>query len=205
MSSKVCPKPAWGLGMHSVKPIAERCWPCNRMRGFTLVELMVTLAVLAVLIGVAVPSFTAITHRNRLTAAANELVAAMQTARMEAIRRNSRVVLCPSTTGSSCGGTDWSRLIVFVDTNVSSDYDAGEVLVRDAQIVRTGTGVTAGSGTSRVWFTADGRVSVGGSSTASISLVSSKLPTTENARLVQASVSRISVCTSSGGSTSCKQ
>lgn len=196
--------------MHSVKRIAERDRPATGVAGFTLVELMVTLAVLAILIGVAMPSFTALTHRNRLTAAANELVGAMQTARMEAIRRNSRVVLCPTTTGTACAdaGTDWSRLLVFVDRNVNSAYDAAdpkEVLVRDAQIIRTGAGVTASSDSSRIWFSADGRVSVGGSSTASISMVSNKLPAAENGRLVQASVSRISVCTTSGTSTTCQK
>ena len=63
-------------------------------RGFTLIELLVTLAVAVVLIAVAVPSFTNIINSNRLTTAANDLVAAIQTARVEAVRRNSPTQVC---------------------------------------------------------------------------------------------------------------
>lgn len=74
------------------------------MQGFTLVELMVTIAVAAILLGIATPSFTSIINNNRLTAAANEMVATLQTARLEAVRRNRSVTVCSSANGSDCAG-----------------------------------------------------------------------------------------------------
>lgn len=62
--------------------------------GFTLVELMITLAVALVLIMIAVPSFRAITLSNKLTTTANDLVGAINLARMEAIKLNAGTQLC---------------------------------------------------------------------------------------------------------------
>lgn len=169
-------------------------------RGFTLVELMVTVAVLAILLGVAAPSFTSMTRRNRLTAAANELVATLQLAKMEAIRRNSRVVLCPSTDGSACSGGDWSRLIVFVDASGNGDKESSETVVRDVAIVRSGSGVTASGGTvNRIGFGPTGRVRFGSTATTgAVELVSSQLPASDSTRRVEMAASRISVCNPSG-------
>lgn len=63
-------------------------------RGFTLMELMLAIAVLGILTAVAVPSFTAMINRNRLTSQSNELLAAIQYARMEAIRTSAKVTFC---------------------------------------------------------------------------------------------------------------
>jgi len=65
-----------------------------RMSGFTLVELMVTLVVAGVLLAVAVPSFHRMMVTSRVTAQANELVAAINFARSEAIKRNTAMALC---------------------------------------------------------------------------------------------------------------
>jgi type IV fimbrial biogenesis protein FimT len=71
-------------------------------RGFTLVELMVTLLVLAILLGLAVPSFRDASLSSRLTGYANDLVAGVQIARSEAIKRNATVTLCASEDGATC-------------------------------------------------------------------------------------------------------
>lgn len=86
-------------------------------RGFTLVELMVTVAVLGVLLAIAAPSFSDMMRNNRSQVAANELVSALNTARADAVKRGARVSLCPSADGSTCSGTSWQTgWIVFVDT-----------------------------------------------------------------------------------------
>ncbi|SET73487.1 GspH/FimT family pseudopilin [Stenotrophomonas indicatrix] len=80
--------------------------------GFTLLELMVTVAVLAILITVALPSFSAMIVGNRITAAGNDLMAGLQFARHEAIRRNAAVQVCASADGQACSEAGWQRWIV---------------------------------------------------------------------------------------------
>ncbi|MDV3514569.1 GspH/FimT family pseudopilin [Stenotrophomonas sp. C1657] len=80
--------------------------------GFTLLELMVTVAVLAILVTVALPSFSAMIAGNRITAAGNDLMAGLQFARHEAIRRNDAVQVCASADGQACSDAGWNRWIV---------------------------------------------------------------------------------------------
>lgn len=76
----------------------------QRHAGFTLIELMVTLSVLALLLGIGVPSFQATIQGNRITTTANDLVAALQFARSEAVRRGVNVTLCASNDQTTCSG-----------------------------------------------------------------------------------------------------
>lgn len=71
-------------------------------RGFTLVELMVTIAVMAILLAIAVPSFTDAVLGSKLSSYANNFVASAHLARSEAIKRNAAVTLCASADGTSC-------------------------------------------------------------------------------------------------------
>lgn len=77
----------------------------NRSRGFTLIELMVTITVAAVLLTIALPSFVNTTLNSKLRATANNLSAAAMLARSEAIKRNSATQLCPSDDDTTCSGT----------------------------------------------------------------------------------------------------
>ncbi|ULU24871.1 GspH/FimT family pseudopilin [Dyella terrae] len=79
--------------------------PVRREQGFTLVEMVITLVVAAILIAVAVPSFSNMINTNRLTTATNAMVGALNTARMEAIKRNGSVQFCSNTATTNTSGT----------------------------------------------------------------------------------------------------
>ncbi|UHQ19279.1 GspH/FimT family pseudopilin [Lysobacter sp. KIS68-7] len=104
----------------------------QRAAGFTLVELMVTIVVAAILLGVAVPSFQVTINNGRLATASNELLVSLQTARIEAIRYNDHTMVCLSKTANTAtptcaaaGATDSTGWITFVDVNHNNAYNAG--------------------------------------------------------------------------------
>lgn len=76
--------------------------------GFTLVELMVVLALMAILAALVVPSFNDMTLSSKLRTQVNDLAAGVALARSEAIKRNQQVSLCASSNGTSCTGT-WGQ------------------------------------------------------------------------------------------------
>lgn len=79
----------------------------RRARGFTIVELMTALAVAAVLMMIAVPSFSNMINSNRLTTAANAMIGALNSARMEAVKRNGSVQFCSNVAATNTtGATD---------------------------------------------------------------------------------------------------
>lgn len=97
-------------------------------RGFTLIELLVTIAVATILAGVGIPSMIDIVRINRRAAAANGIVTAVQQARSTAASLGVNVILCHSTSGSDCSGTDdpdWSEgWMLFMDDNRDNTSDS---------------------------------------------------------------------------------
>lgn len=105
----------------------------KRAAGFTLIELMVAIAMLAVLLGIAVPDLRNYLINSRLTAQINDLVADISLARSEAATRSARITICTSADLETCSGEGdaWEGgRIVFVDTNANGDREATEQILK---------------------------------------------------------------------------
>lgn len=112
--------------------------------GFTLIELMVVLAIGAILLSLAVPSFRSTIQNNRISTQANELVSTLQLARGEAIKRGLRITVCVSTDQATCTGANWaSGWIAFADVNANGSVDAGDTLLKVSGALDGGSTLTS--------------------------------------------------------------
>lgn len=90
-----------------------------RSKGFTLFELMITMAIVAIVAALAIPAFTEQIRNNRSVSLANEFVDSISFARAQAVSRPARISICASNNGTTCVG-DWEDgYIVFVDEAVN--------------------------------------------------------------------------------------
>jgi len=146
--------------------------------GFTLLELMFTIALLGTLLGLAAPSFRDFLRNSKLTSSSNDLLADLNLARTEAIKRRESVIVCSSSTAAesdpddlSCRGTDATTFdgwFVFVDDNGDGLYDAGSDPVV-SQRPGTPEGVTAKSDTGFISYASTGFLQpIAGEASASI-------------------------------------
>jgi type IV fimbrial biogenesis protein FimT len=96
-------------------------------QGFTLVEILIALAIASILAALAAPSFTSFINNTRLSSAAMLLVSDLNHARSEAIKRNSRVLICVrNSAGTDCAtGTNWQAgWLVCTDADSDNACDA---------------------------------------------------------------------------------
>jgi len=115
----------------------------RRETGLTLIELMVTLLVLSIVIGFAVPSFREMLLNNRVSSQVNTVSGTVSFARSSAASRpGAFVVMCASSDGASCSGSaNWENgWIVFRDVDGDSAVDAG-----DDEILRVNSGLNGGN------------------------------------------------------------
>ncbi|NEX21421.1 prepilin-type N-terminal cleavage/methylation domain-containing protein [Thiorhodococcus mannitoliphagus] len=96
-------------------------------RGFTLTELVVTLAIGAILLALSAPSFRATILSNRIATHTNDVLSSLSLARSEAVKRGKPIVICKSNDLTSCSSTgDWEQgWILFVDNDNNAAVDAG--------------------------------------------------------------------------------
>ncbi|HET9108846.1 MAG TPA: GspH/FimT family pseudopilin [Steroidobacteraceae bacterium] len=97
----------------------------SQQRGFTLLELVITMAIAAILLVIAIPSFQYITTSNRMSGEINDLLGAMQLAKAEAIKEGQTATICASTDQATCSGAStWNTgWIIFAGTGNPTPSD----------------------------------------------------------------------------------
>jgi len=170
----------------------------STVRGFTLIELLVTVALAAVLMMVAVPSFTSFTRNSQLTSFTNTLLAGINAARGEAMKRGMYAMVVPA------NGTSWdSGWIVFIDADRSQAYEAANdirILTSDAKptyLTITGNGTATGT-TPYVMYDASGysRTKTGGFGALTFEVKRNDLTSSDQVRRLKiASSGRARICT----------
>ena len=106
----------------------------TKNRGFTLIELMVTLAVVAVLLSAGVPSFSALIKNNRLVTENYALRTVLGAARSEAQTQRTTVTVCRSANAIDCSTGDWGAgYIAFIDTDGDNQLDNDEQLLQSKE------------------------------------------------------------------------
>jgi type IV fimbrial biogenesis protein FimT len=170
-------------------------------RGFTLIELMITVAIVAITFGLATPSLLAYQRNADLTSAVNSMVSAVNAAKGEAMKRGRNVMIIPAT------GNDWaSGWRIFVDVDRSMTFTTGDLEIAQGDAspayldVTPSTGSSAADSPAYIMFDSSGysRTKSGGFGALTINFVRNDVPTTESVaqtrRMVIASTGRVRSC-----------
>ena len=167
-----------------------------RVDGFSLVELAVTIAIRAIIAGIAVPSFNNLVRGSRLSSSANEMVALLQTARNGAIGNRASVQVCPSANGTTCAGVLGSRWIALMTKGGVTS------VLRDSQLhptLQLAASPNLAAGSNRFSFAPTGFSAVGTNASGTLGLCIPGMAG-NNAVAISASVGRISTAKRAGTS-----
>jgi len=102
-------------------------------KGYTLLEIMIAIAIAGILMAVAIPSLTSFIKNNRILAETNGLMIAIKTARTEAMTRRTNITVCRSSDNVNCDGTG-DNFIAFSDANVANIVDGADDIVYSTTI-----------------------------------------------------------------------
>lgn len=138
-------------------------------RGFTLIELIVTVAVLAILLSIAIPNYQTFVLNSRMASQTNDLVTALNLARSEAVKRAADVTVCASSNGTSCTG-GWAQGWIV--------RDAAGTPIRVQQALSGNSTLSGGTDVaSALIFNASGRTTIPVTATASTTTLTLCPPT----------------------------
>jgi len=129
-----------------------------KQSGFTIIELMTAVALLAVMVVIGVPSFNSIINTNEAAANSNALLTALKVARSESTKRRQDIIVCASSNQTDCTNTNgWSDgWIVFEDADSDAVYDAGEEVIDTYNLSANFSITRASSGADQIQFRSTG-------------------------------------------------
>ena len=156
-----------------------------RQHGFSLVELLVAMTILAILMAIAIPSYNSLILSTTASRYASSMAESALLARSEAIRRNAAVTVCVSSDGATCGSGGWEQgWLVSCKTNdlVTCDTAGASTLVIQYQsAAKSGWKITEASGLARLDFDPSGT----GATAASMTVCRATPTVGEQQRLVR--------------------
>jgi len=130
---------------------------CRRPAGFTLVELMVTIVVLSILLGLAVPAFRSFMQNDQQWVQTNNLLLALNTARSDAIKSDlvAGAQVCSSSNGLTCTNTPWNQGWIALGADPGNPGNPPKVL-EAVGALPPGTTLTEGANNLAIPFRSDG-------------------------------------------------
>lgn len=170
----------------------------SRQAGVTLVELMIVLVIAAIMATIAAPSFSDFIQNTRMTSAMTQLTGDLNRARSEAIKRNSRMLVCAhAINGTSCADTTWNNgWLICYDNNPQDNAcddapvdgsNPNPIIIRPAinsRLNLTGTLTATTTTTATIQFNPNGTANAAGTANAGVTLAlccKSAAPTTSSA------------------------
>lgn len=134
-----------------------------RRRGYTLLELLIVLAISAILLTIAIPGYSFLVNSSRLPVVTNDLVTALHRARSEAIKRSMRVTMCTTSSATNAvpiceASANWQQgWLVFVDNGIAGVIESGDTLLRVQDSVSASVTITTSNFSSYISYLSSGK------------------------------------------------
>jgi len=131
----------------------------TNIKGFTLVELMVSVSVTSILAAIAVPNFSDFIVKMRVDNEISQLHRMLFLTRNAAINSGLKAIICPLNDANQCTSQWQNELSVFVDVNNNKKFDANETIISIREAINTGDKLIYGKGRTKITFKPTGQLS----------------------------------------------